>query len=136
MKKIIVILALLLVFPYLGATQMTIVKYVPKKVYVEPVFDYYENMMVEVVNDRVVKIVYQGKVTENQNESFAKALHRWEQEAWKLENFVVVADRVLGNWEKYQLVRPVYKPQPEDTNNVKKKWCDKIKAAFFEAAFL
>lgn len=100
---------------------MTIVKYVPKKVYVEPVFDYYENMMVEVVNDRVVKIVYQGKVTENQNESFAKALHRWEQEAWKLENFVVVADRVLGNWEKYQLVRPVYKPQPEDTNNVKKK---------------
>lgn len=123
MKKLLILCFAMAVFalPHRAEAQMTIVKYVPKKVYVEPVLDYYEHMLVDVVNDRIVKIIYQGKVTENQNEDFAKALHRWEQEAWKVENVAVAADRILGIREKYLLIRLVYKTQPEDTKDVKKK---------------
>ena len=115
MKKLLFLLVAAAIFalPHKAEAQMTIVKYVPKKVYVEPEFDYFEHMLVDVVNDQVVKVVYQGKVTENQNENFAKALHRWEQEAWEVKNFTVVVDQMWASREKYLLVRSVYKPQPK-----------------------
>lgn len=107
------------VFPQYAMGQMTIVKYIPKYVDVEPVFNYWEHMEVVVVGDRVVEITRGGQTQRNLNEDWALALHRWEKEAWKMVQKNIV---VFGFIERKEYVfqREVFKsgkPESKETKN-------------------
>lgn len=108
------------VFPQYAMGQMTIVKYVPKYVHVDPVFEYWEHMEVVVVGNRVVEITRGGQTQRNLDEDWALALRRFEKEAWKLVQKNVIVFSFMERKE-YIFQREVFKPGNPESKETKNR---------------